>query len=1118
MKNNLSNLETHLAAAIEIGDLAAREAYLRHACEGDSQQLEELQGMVQDYFAAGSLFDRPAVLAPTLDVGGQPEVGAWIGPYKLRELLGEGGMGSVYVAEQEKPVRRKVALKVIKLGMDSRQVIARFEAERQALALMEHINIARVLDAGKTQGGRPYFVMELVRGQPITEHCDIAELDTRQRLELFLQVCRAVQHAHQKGVIHRDLKPSNVLVAMNDAEPVVKVIDFGIAKAIGQQLTDNTLYTAFSQMVGTPLYMSPEQAGHSNLDIDTRSDIYSLGVLLYELLTGDTPFDRETLKQAGFDEIRRIIREIEPPKPSARFSTLKAANQSTIAHQHRVEPGKFSQLLRGELDWIVMKAMEKDRNRRYESANGLARDVERYLNDEPVEACPPSATYRLKKLFRRHQSKVIAATMLLTALMIAVATSVTLAVRERQAAQRRLLVQRGINDALTDVAHLRGLASTNSLGKQETLTRAREQILRAKALADTGDAEADVISRVQQLAAELELEQRDSQLLAALDEAWLTEPNLDWDRRYANDKSLPLLRKALSDYGLRVDQDDPQFVASQIKNKSELVHSAIVAALYEWYSLLAPPIGVAFKYNKDFGMVTYVSPESPAGRDGRLKAGVRIVGIGEGADASFTSTSGMTVSQIFEHLRGEPGTPVRLEVLPNAVKQPQIIELQRDPTADWLWAVIQAADPDPWRQNVRNACELQDVPLRRAELEELVDAADFSNQPVRFLNQVGAELLRVSAIDRATEFLKRLWQEYPDDLSTNISLAISLRRSKPAQIEQGLQYYTTAIALRPESALLRNMRGIVFDELGKTEEAIADFREAIRQEPDYATPHSNLGVVLAGKGKLEEAIDEYRQAIRLKPDVPDAYNNLGNALIDQGKLDEGIAEYREAIRLKPDLFESHANLANVLSSQGRFREAVSEYREAIRLKPTVPNVHASFGDCLFKMEDLETAVSEYREEIRLFPNEPHAFNGLAWLFATSSNPKWRQPAQALELAMKTFQLVPKNDKNFQTCLNTLGIAQYRNGDWKKTLEVLEEAVELSTHDLSFSGFFLAMAHWQLGEKVTARTWYDKSVAWMDQNKPKDEELLRFRAEAAELLGIQAELSSAKKSPPTPTAN
>ena len=759
--------------------------------------------------------------------------------------------------------------------------------------------------------------------------------------------------------------------------------------------------------------------------------------------------------------MRRIIREIEPPKPSARVSTLKAADQSTIAQQHRVEPGRFSQLLRGELDWIVMKAMEKDRNRRYESANSLARDVERYLNDEPVEACPPSATYRLKKLFRRHQSKAIAAAIVLTALMIAAATSVTLAVREHQATQRRLLVQRGINDALTEVASLRGQASTNILGKQDTLIRAREQILRAKALADTGDAEADVISQVQQLAAELELEQRDSQLLAALDAAWLSEPNLDWDRRYANDKSLPLLRKALSEHGLRVNHDDPQLVASQIKNKSELVHSAIVAAMYEWYSLLTPPIGVAFKYNQDFGMVTYVSPESPAGRDGRLKAGDRIVGISEGADASFTSTSGMTVSQIVERLRGEPGTLVRLEVLTNATKEPQIVELARDPTADWLWTVIQAADPDPWRQNVRSAGELQDVPLRRAELEKLVDAVDFSSQPVRFLNQVGAELLRVSAIDSATEFFEKLWQMYPNDLSANISLAISLRRNKPAQIEQGLQYYTAAIALRPESALLRNMRGIVFNELGKTEKAIEDFREAIRLEPDYATPHSNLGVILANQGvldkavnehrqairlkpdspeaynnlgnalksqgKLDEGIAEYRKAIRLKPDVPDAHNNLGIALISQGKLDEGIAEYREALRLKPNLFEAHANLAEVLSSQGILQEAVSEYRMAIQLKPNVSGVRASFGDCLVKLGDLETAVSEYREEIKLFPNEPHALNQLAWLLATSSDPKWRDPAQALEFAMKVVQLVPKTDGNFQTGLNTLGIAQLPHG-------------------------------------------------------------------------------------------
>jgi serine/threonine protein kinase len=287
--------------------------------------------------------------------------------------------------------------------MDTRQVVARFEAERQALALMDHPHIAKVFDGGTTASGRPYFVMELVKGVPITDYCDRERLTTRQRLELFLSVCQAVQHAHQKGIIHRDLKPSNVLVEVHDVIPVVKVIDFGIAKATGQQLTDKTLFTGFAQLIGTPLYMSPEQAGQSSLDVDTRSDVYALGVLLYELLTGTTPFESETLKKVGLDEMRRIIREEEPPTPSQRLSTLEAKACSTVSERRGVDERRLRQLLQGELDWIVMKALEKDRNRRYESASAMAADVQRYLNDEPVAACPPSAGYRLRKYARRHR-------------------------------------------------------------------------------------------------------------------------------------------------------------------------------------------------------------------------------------------------------------------------------------------------------------------------------------------------------------------------------------------------------------------------------------------------------------------------------------------------------------------------------------------------------------------------------------------------------------------------------------------------------------------------------------------------------------------------------------------
>ncbi len=411
---------------------AQRTEYLERACGDDDALRREVDSLLRAHDAAGTFLDDPSRhMSP--DESGQhgtgsgrgfghasEQPGQMVGRYRLLEQIGEGGFGSVWMAEQSEPVKRRVALKIIKSGMDTKQVIARFEAERQALAMMDHPNIARVLDAGATQGGRPFFVMELINGVPFLEYCDTQRLDTRARLGLFVKVCHAIQHAHQKGIIHRDIKPNNVMITLHDGVPVPKVIDFGIAKATDQQLTDKTLFTQHQQMLGTPAYMSPEQAEMSGLDIDTRSDIYSLGVLLYELLTGTTPFNSEQLMSKGYAEMMRIIRESEPDRPSTRLHTL-GDRASKTAQQRCVDPRELCSALRGDLDWIVMKCLEKDRSRRYDTANAVALDIQHYLDDEPVSAGPPGARYRLGKFVKRNRAGVIAAAAVVSVLVLGIA-------------------------------------------------------------------------------------------------------------------------------------------------------------------------------------------------------------------------------------------------------------------------------------------------------------------------------------------------------------------------------------------------------------------------------------------------------------------------------------------------------------------------------------------------------------------------------------------------------------------------------------------------------------------------------------------------------------------------
>ena len=465
--------------ALEMATPEARAAYLQGACGRDVTLRRKVDELLREHFSNDSLLSGSALDTERRGIAEFPVEQApaqMIGRYKLLERIGEGGFGEVWMAEQREPVKRRVALKIIKLGMDSRQVVARFEAERQALAMMDHGNIARIFDAGTTETGRPYFVMELVRGIRITDYCDQNQLPTRERLNLFIQVCQAIQHAHQKGIIHRDIKPSNILVTLHDSVPVPKVIDFGIAKATQQELTDKTLFTQFQQFIGTPAYISPEQAEMSGLDIDTRADIYSLGVLLYELLVGQTPFDAKEMMQGGLEAVRQIIREKEPLPPSTKLNTLQGDARTTAGKRRQTDVGKLVHQLQGDLDWIVMKCLEKDRQRRYETASGLAMDIQRHLANEPVTARPPSAAYKLQKAWQRNKVVFTAGAVVAVALLAGIGVSTWQAVVATQARGVAVHAQQAAENARQEAESSRQQESALR-ARAESAERATEQQL-----------------------------------------------------------------------------------------------------------------------------------------------------------------------------------------------------------------------------------------------------------------------------------------------------------------------------------------------------------------------------------------------------------------------------------------------------------------------------------------------------------------------------------------------------------------------------------------------------------------------------------------------------------------
>jgi tetratricopeptide (TPR) repeat protein len=1018
--------------AVEISAPSERQAYLDSACAGDEALRREVEEFLEHHERLGSFLQpggsAPAVTRDMPDVSEQP--GTVIGPYKLLEQIGEGGFGVVFLAEQTEPVRRKVALKVLKPGMDTRQVIARFEAERQALAIMDHPNIAKVYDGGATPSGRPFFVMELVKGVPITEFCDQNHLIPRQRLELFVSVCHAVQHAHQKGIIHRDLKPSNVLLTMQEATPVVKVIDFGVAKALGQELTDKTLFTSFAQMIGTPLYMSPEQAGMSGLDIDTRSDIYSLGVLLYELLTGTTPFRKERFQQAAYDEIRRIIREEEPPKPSTRLSDSKDSLPAISAQRH-TEPAKLTKLVRGELDWIVMKALEKDRNRRYETANGFAMDLHRYLADEPVQACPPSLGYRLRKFARRNRGKLAAAGVLALAVLVAVG-GIGWAMRDREARQaesareraaRTAKLNQEVEAALVEAnaARERALTLTDNPQRWEAaLAAASSALKRAEGLAAQDDAALDpaVRERLQTVRTKLDGDGTDRRFVARFDEIRLEQTAIHPEvSEYKLEIAYPALKEAFRTYyGIDVGATSAEKVLAVICRRPSAIQEHILAALD--YSLAHAPKG-------------------------------------------------------------------------------------EDQARQWLIAVLETADLDPWRKQARQALAAQQWPT----LEKLLQDPAAERQPLTLRSRLAVALPNESPT--RLKLLRQIQHACPDDFWANHNLAVSLHYRQGPQWEEAIRYYTAALALRPRNpATCVNLGNALWSE-GDLDGAITAYRDAVQAQPDYAAGYERLGAAFVQKGRLEEAVtyyrsavqfapktgayhsdlgralsaqnkrDEaiacyrkaiacYRKAIELDPKSAYAHNSLGIALYDQKKLNEAIASYRKAIELDPKYALAHYNLGIALYDQKKLNEAIAEYRKAIELAPKYAWAHANLGAALRDKGELDEAIAACRKAIELDPKDASAHYNLGLVLHDQ-----KKLNEAIASYRKAIELDPK----YAWAHSNLGLALVDKGELNDAIAECRKAVELDPKN--------APAHNNLGLALSKQGKLDEAMACFKKAIPLD---------------------------------
>ena len=953
------------AAAID--DPVAREALLAERCGDDAA----LRGRVVALLAANELavanegtmtYGNRAAIADsdssaTADFPGvNDRVGAILGgKYKLIEEIGEGGMGSVFMAQQTEPVKRAVAVKVIKAGMDTKAVLARFEAERQALAMMDHPNIAKVLDAGTTDSGRPYFVMELVKGVPITKFCDERKLTPRQRLELFVPVCQAIQHAHQKGIIHRDIKPSNVMVALYDDRPVPNVIDFGVAKAAGSTLTDKTLMTGFGAVVGTPEYMSPEQANMNQLDIDTRSDVYSLGVLLYELLTGSTPVDRKSLGKAALLEVLRIVREVEAPRPSAKLSTIDTL--PSVAANRGTEPAKLSKLMKGELDWVVLKALEKDRTRRYDTANGLARDIQRYLADEIVEARPPSAGYRLKKFVQRNRGQVIAASLLLCALLAGIAgttlglieakkqerLAVAAADEERNAKDREAQRAEGERLAKLDAQEKEKLAVTAA--DKERAARLEEQRQRKFAEAISGFVRDDFLA--------LTSVEGQDRFGGAGKEALSKDTTLR-----------ELLDRAAAKLRARKDLDP--------RTEAELCW--IVGVNYRGAGEAEKAIGFLERAVRLRGDLL--------GRDhaDTLKA-MNSLAVAYDAAGKFDLALRLREEELkLQKAKFGPGHPETLISMSNLARAYRVAG--KLDLALPLWEeTLKLMKAHPGSHSTELMSHVAAIHQNAGEFDLAL--------PLR------EEALKLNRAKLGPEHrdtlmsLNNLAEAYRNAGEFDLALSLHEETQKHFKSKFGPEH--------PDTLMSLNNLACAYQDAGKWSLALPLFDEALKlnraklgpEHPGTLLSMSNLAESYLGAGKLELALPLHKEALRLRkaklgPDHPDtlqSMSNLAKAYLHAGKLDLALPLCEESLRLRkaklgpdhPHTLESMTNLAKAYEDAGKFDLALPLYEETLRLRkakrgpdhPQTLNTMGYLGKAYQAAGKLDVALPLFEETLKL---------------------------------------------------------------------------------------------------------------------------------------------------------